>query len=39
MMINELMEQVEIAHEDCKPEIYKDHKMLKAAISHQREEN
>lgn len=34
LMMNDLMEQAETAHEDCKPEIYKDHKLLRAAISH-----
>lgn len=38
-MMNDLMEQAEVAHADCRPEIYNDKKMLKSAITHQREEN
>lgn len=38
-MINQLMDQVDAAHEDCKPEIYKDYKTLKAMIKKQKEEN
>jgi hypothetical protein len=38
-MMNELMENVEIAHADCKPEIYKDRKTLKGMIKHQKDEN
>lgn len=38
-MMNELMDQVDAAHIDCKPEIYKDYKALKAAIKAQKEQN
>lgn len=38
-MMNELMDQVDAARLDCKPEIYKDYKTLKASIKAQKEQN
>ena len=37
--MQDLIEKVDNAYEDCSPEIYKDYKELKANIADQRDEN